>query len=1010
MLKRIILTLLIPVSLFALYHTRTQASTSVVDYDLVYVRAPRYGDNTLSQWNDTFDSWTLDPGSELILWHHDTGTHEVIFPLQRHIDAGVVDSPTLGVGAVADPNISYDATQVVFTYFHDVTQTNYQRNDLSYAGSDIYILDLTNSRIKRLTNQEFTPNTGNGVTFSGNGSSSSGSNPRVGVFNSGPTWLPHPDGLSAGQGRIIFTSTRNNFQSSQHGPGHRASELFVMDNNGKNVERVAAFNLARALHPVVLTDGRVIFTSWENQGMRVTQQFPLWQMNPDGTGWMSISGPFEQSMGHHFHTQTSDGDVVTTVYYNLNNNGFGELVKYPTDNGGPTFWGVQGKPSGERAGIPFDPVGAFRLTPFTTKADYPSPILGDGSYAGKFTHPAGAPDNDLLTVWTPGPANHRNGVISPTYDGGIYIIPDSNVINHWNELIPVFANDPNYNEQWPRPVVPYSDIYGVDQPQPLAWHSNDGSSGLEANTPFALIGSSSLTARETDPKDGDPFNIPYSGNYNYRWLHQGTDTKLYGDDDIFALRVLALKPLTDLSYTHGLNPAFWSWGEERMRILGEIPLRRAEDPTDTSFLVKIPADTPFTFQALDEQGRSLFVAQTWHSLRAGEVRTDCQGCHAHSTPDTTPFENTLAGSADFDIPDLTQVTPLLNIDAGGTTNFVEVAQPFVDVEYFRDVQPIIEAKCATCHTENPSHGYTFDDVMNLNLDADDEDVWVPWTDWPGTYYRLAKDGGAQFGRAPMNQYAGWFAPQATRYMRPFQSSQSLLAWKVWGERLDGRLNGDRPTETVPGDPNTFPSGENTNDADIDYIGTEMPPPTSGIAALTYDEKLAFTRWIDLGAPMHFPDSPTNHALSYFADDLRPVLTVADVCNGLVSAVGLGAYDLESGLANGSLHLSFDIDIDGNPAGTNFAAGINVPSTGITSVPLPVAVDFSAENATMTVSIQDNAGHTTEWVRTCTLQVQTPTAIGLNGVHSPNQANTVLILGIGLFLLLGTFATVRKRQR
>src|SRR5262249_57023817 len=49
----------------------------------------------------------------------------------------------------------------------------------------------------------------------------------------------------------------------------------------------------------------------------------------------------------------------------------------------------------------------------------------------------------------------------------------------------------------------------------------------------------------------------------------------------------------------------------------------------------------FTFQTLDKRGMVLNMAQTWHQLRPGEVRTNCGGCHAHSQQ-PTPFERTAA--------------------------------------------------------------------------------------------------------------------------------------------------------------------------------------------------------------------------------------------------------------------------------------------------------------------------------------------------------------------------------
>lgn len=114
----------------------------------------------------------------------------------------------------------------------------------------------------------------------------------------------------------------------------------------------------------------------------------------------------------------------------------------------------------------------------------------------------------------------------------------------------------------------------------------------------------------------------------------------------------------------GVGRRFYSHASERLRILGEVPLRKFRanakveeiDPDgnpDTSFLAKIPADTAFTFQTLDRRGLVLNMAQTWHQLRPGEVRTDCGGCHAHSQR-PTDFALTAAARPDYLIWDLTR--------------------------------------------------------------------------------------------------------------------------------------------------------------------------------------------------------------------------------------------------------------------------------------------------------------------------------------------------------------------
>ena len=118
--------------------------------------------------------------------------------------------------------------------------------------------------------------------------------------------------------------------------GQLALQLFVMNDDGSNEETIGHLNRAMALHPQVLLDGRVAFSSWEEQGLRDERQFPLWVIGPDGRGWNGLSGFSEPFLVHHFMTQMPGGDLVVTRYYNLNNNGFGDLVRYPLDRSART--------------------------------------------------------------------------------------------------------------------------------------------------------------------------------------------------------------------------------------------------------------------------------------------------------------------------------------------------------------------------------------------------------------------------------------------------------------------------------------------------------------------------------------------------------------------------------------------------------------------------------------------------------------------------------------------------
>ena len=65
----------------------------------------------------------------------------------------------------------------------------------------------------------------------------------------------------------------------------------------------------------------------------------------------------------------------------------------------------------------------------------------------------------------------------------------------------LIKNDPLYNEQWPRAVVPYERIYGVKEPHKGAPLENNGtlSPHLPEGTPFGLVGTSSMYKRESFP-------------------------------------------------------------------------------------------------------------------------------------------------------------------------------------------------------------------------------------------------------------------------------------------------------------------------------------------------------------------------------------------------------------------------------------------------------------------------------------------------------------------------------
>ena len=122
---------------------------------------------------------------------------------------------------------------------------------------------------------------------------------------------------------------------------------------------------------------------------------------------------------------------------------------------------------------------------------------------------------------------------------------------------------------------------------------------LAAGTPLGLIGTSSLYKRESYPngmvkpgsvtatfaggpdrtgyQDLDPFNTTEDGA-SLNWFNQGADAGRYPNDDIHAIRILVMEPTTDRNQGPNSGRTFRSHATERLRILGEIPVRKFGTP------------------------------------------------------------------------------------------------------------------------------------------------------------------------------------------------------------------------------------------------------------------------------------------------------------------------------------------------------------------------------------------------------------------------------------------------
>jgi formylglycine-generating enzyme required for sulfatase activity len=111
------------------------------------------------------------------------------------------------------------------------------------------------------------------------------------------------------------------------------------------------------------------------------------------------------------------------------------------------------------------------------------------------------------------------------------------------------------------------------------------------------------------------------------------------------------------------------------RVLGTVPVN-----PDGSAKFKIPANTPISVQPLDDEGKALQLMRSWMTAMPGEV-VQCVGCHERQNS----------------APALKGATALAQRPA-------EIAPwygPTRGFSYPREVQPVIDRQCVSCHDGRP---------------------------------------------------------------------------------------------------------------------------------------------------------------------------------------------------------------------------------------------------------------------------------------------------------------------
>ena len=116
---------------------------------------------------------------------------------------------------------------------------------------------------------------------------------------------------------------------------------------------------------------------------------------------------------------------------------------------------------------------------------------------------------------------------------------------------------------------------------------------------------------------------------------------------------------------------------EVIRMLGTVPIE-----ADGSALFRIPANTPITLQALDEEGKAVQLMRSWYTAMPGES-VSCAGCHETPRDVVSVTSHSIAARRPP-----REIEPWYGPPRG--------------FDFAREVQPVLDRHCVSCHDGSPA--------------------------------------------------------------------------------------------------------------------------------------------------------------------------------------------------------------------------------------------------------------------------------------------------------------------
>ncbi|HOH50770.1 MAG TPA: hypothetical protein PLI98_08540, partial [Candidatus Hydrogenedentes bacterium] len=474
-----------------------------------------------------------------------------------------------------------------------------------------------------------------------------------------PAYLP--------DGRIIFSSTRSEHTVLCGGSAHlTCPTLHRMDADGGNVEPLSA-SLVSEFCPVVLDDGRVMYHRWEyvDRGARVSKT--VWSMNPDGSRPQELYGLADDTTTVYMYPQPLPGEdrrfvCVGTCHF-PQGGCLGAVMLVDPGNGNRE----RGPDPDEEGYVQGDPRYAVNnITPHVFIERRTEPGWHFLAENGKYKH-------------------DREGTSGHLYSTPFPVTADRFLVSFKANPADHRQNTPNAYALWLL-GADGSHRYVHGDPALSCWHPLP----VRARTTPPVIQPQTNPALAAENEALCVLVNVYTGMDGVapgeiKWLRINEAVPRYWDT--------ARRWDPSLS-SSGWKAALWprvQWGV--------VPVE-----ADGSAYFRVPANRNIFFQALDENFMEVQRERTYVNYKPGETRS-CVGCHGQRNRSEHPL---LEGGQPLALrraPSAPQPQPCDLAENGGDGRAGQV------IHYPTDIQPVLDAKCVSCHGEKDPAG-------GLNLRGD----------------------------------------------------------------------------------------------------------------------------------------------------------------------------------------------------------------------------------------------------------------------------------------------------